>query len=222
MKILAIYYGCFPEIEKLHTRFVRGQRKIKVVVDVDEDIDDSRENFLGLYRHTAQFLPTLRHHSCCEQWEAAPLYLTEEEGVSIKRIGEIADFPHLLEHLIVDLQCTLGEMTVCSGVTCGWKKPENRFDLFVECDDPRIGIFAACFSAHLINNYLSGCPGEDDFNLVLKLAAMVESYPETKAQIARLATCLNESIENIIGALQQLADLNYFLERKELEDENQA
>lgn len=139
--------------------------------------------------------------------------------MSVRRIGEVADFPHLLEHLIGDLQCSVGQMAACSGVTCGWKEPQNRFDLFIECDDPRIGVFAACFAAHVMNNYLAGIPGEDDFQLMLNIAKLVQQYPETKAEIALLATSLNESVENINIAIQQLAEFNFFALRVEEDDE---
>ncbi|MFH2054542.1 MAG: hypothetical protein ABIJ61_01170 [bacterium] len=210
MNLLAIYYGEFNEIEQLYSRFHPGKMKLKIVVDVDDRIDDARETFLNLYRHATRLLPTLSQHSCCEEWEAAPLYLTREQGVSIKRLGETADFPHLLEHLIVDLQCLLSGMNTCSGVTCGWKKPETRFDLFIECDDPRIGVFAACFGTHLINNYLAGNPGEDDMGLILDLAQMIGQYPETREAVQSLAQSLSETIETINRGIQLLAELNFF------------
>jgi hypothetical protein len=220
MEILAIYYGDFPEIERLYERFAEGRNKLKVVVDVTDQIPDRREKFVELYQFASRWFPTLREHSCCEDLAATPLALTEEKDVSIRRVDEIADFPHLLEHLIVDLQCTLAGMGVCSGITCGWKNPEHRFDLFVECDDPRIGVFAACFGTHLINNFLAGRPGEDDYGLMLQVAGLVESFPETKEAIRRLAAALNESVENITRAVNMLAQFNFFLEIKDQDDQN--
>lgn len=205
-----MYYGDFPDIEKLYSRFSRGLSKIKVVVDVDESIDCSRKQFLKLYRSMAEVFPTISKHSCCDGWESAPLYVSSEEGVAVKRIGELADFPHLLEHLMVDVQCNVGQMKSCSGITCGWKNPENRFDLFVECGDPRMGIFAACFAANIMNNFMVGNPVEDDSHLLLEIAGMIATYPETKAEIAKLAFALNESVENISSAINQLAHFHLF------------
>lgn len=205
-----MYYGDFPEIEKLYSGFSRGLNKIKVVVDVDENTDCSRDQFLELYRAMARLFPTVSRHSCCEDWESAPLYATSEKGVAVKRIGELADFPHLLEHLMVDVQCNIGQMQSCSGVTCGWKKPTSRFDLFVECSDPRIGIFAACFAANLMNNFMAGHPVEDDSHLLLEVAGMIAKFPETKAEISKLALALNESVDNISAAINQLARFHYF------------
>lgn len=205
-----MYYGDYPEIEKLYSRFDRGLSKIKVVVDVEEGLDCSRNQFLGLYRAMAEVFPSISKHSCCEGWESAPLYAATEKGVALKRIGELADFPHLLEHLMVDVQCNVGKMKSCSGITCGWKKPENRFDLFVECEDPRIGIFAACFAANLMNNFMSGYPVEDDSHLLLEVAGLIETYPETKDEIGKLAQALSASVENISAAIEQLAGYHFF------------
>lgn len=205
-----MYYGDFPDVEKLYSRFNRGLNKIKVVVDVDENSDCSRESFLDLYRSMAGIFPSISKHSCCEGWESAPLYAASEQGVAVKRIGELADFPHLLEHLMVDVQCNVGQMPSCSGITCGWKKPESRFDLFVECADPRIGIFAACFAANLMNNFIAGNPIEDDAHLLLEVASMISIFPETKEEIVKLASALSESVENISSAIDQLAHFHYF------------
>ena len=208
--IVAMYYGEFREIERLYSRFDRGLSKLKVVVDIDAGLDCSRERFLDLYRSMSGVFPSISRHSCCEGWESAPLYISSEKGVSVKRIGELADFPHLLEHLIVDVQCNVGKMASCSGITCGWKKPESRFDLFIECDDPRIGVFAACFAANLMNNYMAGYPVEDDCHVLLEVAGMVKTFPETKDEIAKLAAALGESVENISSAINQLAHFHFF------------
>ena len=57
INILAMYSGAFPEIEELHSRFGRGRGKIKVVIDVEETFEATRENFITLYRHATDLLP---------------------------------------------------------------------------------------------------------------------------------------------------------------------
>jgi hypothetical protein len=66
MNILAMYYGAFPDVDRLHSRLSRGRKKIKVVVDIDDNLDTSRESFLALYRDVARLFPSLAKHSCCE------------------------------------------------------------------------------------------------------------------------------------------------------------
>ncbi len=128
----------------------------------------------------------------------------------MKRFGELADFPHLLEQLMVDMHGSSGPSPGGSGVISGWKKPASRFDVFVECSDPRIGIFAACFAANLMNNFIAGNPVEDDAHLLLEVAGMITAFPETKEEIAKLAAALSESVENISSTINQLAHFTDF------------
>lgn len=88
---------------------------------------------------------------------------------------------------------------------CTGQKDPCHFSLFVESADPRIGIFAASFAAHLLNNFLCSLPGEDDRELLAQVAGLIRDYPETQREIARLTSDLNESVENINVAIQGLA-----------------
>ncbi|MCX6831980.1 MAG: hypothetical protein NT028_07580 [candidate division Zixibacteria bacterium] len=81
----------------------------------------------------------------------------------------------------------------------------SRFSLFVESEDPRIGIFAASFAAHLLNNFALSLPGEDDRQFLVQVAALIHDHPETQREIARLTGDLNESVANINSAIQKLA-----------------
>lgn len=128
----------------------------------------------------------------------------------MKGIGELTDFPHLLEHLMSVGQDGLSQPIAGSCINTGYKKPEGRFDLFVESADPRIGIFAACFAANIMNNFIAGNPVEDDSHILLEVVDMITTFPETKEEIAKLAVALGESVENINSAINQLAHFNYF------------
>jgi hypothetical protein len=85
----------------------------------------------------------------------------------------------------------------------------SRFCLFVEADDPRIGIFAASFAAHLLNNFVLSLPGEDDRQFLVQVAALIHDHPETQREIARLTGDLNESVANINSAIQELAQADF-------------
>lgn len=128
----------------------------------------------------------------------------------MKRIGELADFPHLLEHLMSVDPVDSVQPTNGSGINTACKKPEGRFDLVVESADPRIGIFAACFAANIMNNFIAGNPVEDDSHILLEVVDMITTFPETKEEIVKLAVALGESVENINSAINQLAHFHYF------------
>jgi hypothetical protein len=91
------------------------------------------------------------------------------------------------------------------GDDCAGNDDSSPFRLFVESEDPRIGIFAASFAAHLLNNFVHSVPGEDDRQFLVQVAALIHDHPETQREIARLTGDLNESVANINSAIQELA-----------------
>jgi len=155
MQIIRIQYARVPKIRMLNHRFRPDVNHLVVTLDVNGYAPPASNDFLKIYHALAELFPTLSRHSCCEEWENTPLFLREEPGVSIKSVGEVADVAHLVEHVIVDLQCSVSGMRQCSGITCGHRSPENRFDLFVECLDPRVGVFAAMFATSLVTAMLT-------------------------------------------------------------------
>lgn len=212
MKILAIVYGYFPEVFKLYSRFQPGVRQLKVVLDVFPSGGFERAKFITVYKQLAEFFPTISNHACCVEWESAPLFIEEEEGVSIKRVGESADIAHLIEHVIVDIQVSLGGMQRCSGLTCGWKEPENRFDLFVECANARIGLFAARYAVYLVSRILEKKKLSGRNELVLKLARYLSENPGTELNAETLSETLGWKKGNVEMALSRLHRFGFFLD----------
>jgi len=179
MKIQSVLYGQFPEVFQLYSKFQPGFSHLKVVIDIEPAGGFERARFLTVFRQLSEFFPSISRHSCCEEWQSVPLYIEEERGISIKRVGECADVAHLIEHVIVDLQVSLGGMTRCSGLTCGWKNPENRFDLFVECMDARVGLFASQFAVHAVSRMMTRKSFSSRNKYVLELAEYLQSNRAT-------------------------------------------
>jgi len=209
MKILAVVYGHFPKVFKLYSRFQPAARHLKVVLDVHPTGGFERAKFLTVFRQLADIFPTISRHSCCVEWESAPLFLQEEEGVSIKRVGESADVAHLIEHVIVDMQVSIGGMQRCSGLTCGWKDPENRFDLFVECEDARIGLFSAQFAVHLVSRALTTKKLSLRNELILRLAKYLNDNPGAKADAESLSSALGWKKGSMEMAISRLREFGF-------------
>ncbi len=211
MKILAIVYGHFPKVFKLYSRFQPKVGHLKVVLDVHPAGGFERAKFLTVFRQLSELFPTISRHACCVEWESAPLYLEEEDGVSIKRAGESADVAHLIEHVIVDMQVNVGSMQQCSGLTCGWKNPENRFDLFVECTDARIGLFSAQFAVYLVSRMLTKKRLSRRNEFVLKLAKFLNENPGETVEVESLSSNLGWKKGNVEMALSRLHKFGFFL-----------
>ena len=150
MQIISIRHGHFPQIRMLNHRFREDSHHLMVTLDVEGYTPPKTRDFFSIYRALTRVFPTLSRHQCCEQWESTPLFLQETDGVSIKTVGEVADIAHLAEHVIVDLIVAISSTQLCSGITCGHRQPENRFDLFIECEHIHLGVFAANFAIHMI------------------------------------------------------------------------
>ncbi|HSG99242.1 MAG TPA: hypothetical protein VLB27_04280 [candidate division Zixibacteria bacterium] len=178
MHILKLQYARVPRIGMLNHNFDPEARHLVVTLDVEGYDSPPANGFLTIYQALADLLPTLSHHRCCEEWENTPLYLNEQKGVSMKWVGEVADVAHLVEHVIVDLQCAITPMRRCSGITCGHKNPENRFDLFIECTDPQAGAFCAHLANYLVGAMFTKRRLSHRYNDIIDAARLVVEEPD--------------------------------------------
>jgi len=54
------------------------------------------------------------------------------------------------------VQHYIARMRTCSGVTCAWTSPRDRYDIFVECLDETVGRTAAGIAVDLVEDLLAG------------------------------------------------------------------
>jgi hypothetical protein len=187
MHIQRIQYARVPKIGMLNHRFRPEANHLMVTLDVEGYDPPSTNEFPVMYQAVARLFPTLSRHSCCEEWENTPLFLQSIEGVSIKSVGEAADVAHLTEHVMVDLQCAISGMRLCSGITCGHRSPENRFDIFVECTNPRAGAFSAHLATFLVAKALHLAWLSPRYRELVTGARMVLENPQLAHQPEQLA-----------------------------------
>jgi hypothetical protein len=153
MEIIDIKYWMFPEVTHLNKRFIPGRKRLKLTLDVvssdgryERACSDISDRFVELF-------PSLRKHSCC--YSPIPADAQDKETYNpIKKMGRIIDIVHIVEHLIIDLQCYISEMQICSGITCNHWDPRNRFDVFVECVDKRVGVFSSSLTVEMVKNLI--------------------------------------------------------------------
>ncbi len=154
LDIREISYGEFREISDLNPRFRSGSKKVRIVLDVHSpQLEPDGVDLPAVFGRLRHLLPSLEKHQCGEH-----LFSDLKSGrkaPSGERLEQLTDIAHIMEHVIIDLQSKITGVTVCSGITCGYKEPENRFDLFVECEDKKVGVFSALFAADLLDRLLS-------------------------------------------------------------------
>ncbi len=154
LEIKEIFYGDFPEIFSLNPRFRPGSKKVKVVLDVQApEVQKGNTDISSIFMKLIKLLPSLERHQCGE-------HLIEDlksgkKGPPSEHLEKITDIAHIMEHIIIDLQSNITGMNSCSGITCGYKDPYYRFDVFVECKDKKVGVFSAFFAADLLKRLLT-------------------------------------------------------------------
>jgi hypothetical protein len=162
MRIIGIEYGEFSEVSSLNPNFKPNEKRIKVILDVDNRKDGL--DFFLLLERAQEFFPTLRRHNCC----------TLESKKCFKSIDWTTDLAHLTEHIIIDLVVKIIHLRVCSGVTCGYFKPEWRFDLFVECPDRKVGSFCSNLAVFLMERFLRGKAVSPKYNHLISLVEYLQ------------------------------------------------
>jgi hypothetical protein len=182
LQIREISYGDFPEICGLNSRFKAKSKKVKVVVDVNvPQIQKGNPDLSSTFGRLTRLLPSLERHQCGEH--LLENLRSGSKGFRSQHSDEITDIAHMMEHVIIDLQTNITGMDSCSGITCGYKNPSSRFDLFVECRDKRVGVFSALLAIDLLKALLTKKVLSGRFRALIDLA----KYLYANKSLLRLA-----------------------------------
>ena len=207
MKILGVSYGTFESISHLHRNFQNGVKRLRITLEVNRN---GNGNFSNVFNQLLALLPTLAQHKCCENWIGPQPAPKLTSGISIKKVGDNTDFAHLAEHVMIDLMCNIGGMQICSGITCGYESPRNRFDLFVECPRKRIGLFSANLAVHLIDYLLSQGKLPENSRETLDLAKLLQNPGRKKLNIQKLSQNNGWDKKTLKSVWKKLTDLHFF------------
>ena len=160
LNIKEIAYGEFPEISNLNPRFRADSRKVKVTLDIQIAENSDLPDFSSLVGKLIRLLPTLKKHQCGEhlfdnlKLDTKTPRSSHQFSACNCRSDIVTDIAHLMEHVIIDLLSNITRMPSCSGITCGYKDPGYRFDMFVECRDKNVGWFSINFTMDIFRKLL--------------------------------------------------------------------
>jgi len=213
MKIVSLTYGKFPAVSQLHRNFQPGVKRLRITLDLVDSLE-YKNNFSNIYSQLLILMPTLAKHKCCENWsgrqgnsQVAPRLTS---GIPIKKMGDMSDYAHLIEHVIIDLQCHIGDMKICSGITCGYQFPKYRFDLFVECNDKKIGVFAANLAVYLVAYLRENQSLPPNSLYLIDLARYLAETRYTRLSSGSISQKLGWKEEIVSWALEKLRELHFF------------
>ncbi len=152
MIVIDYAYGKFSEVNHLNSNFRPGINKIKMTIDVISPHKIYKKIYPIVIQQFHDLFPNLRNHDCCQ---AKASGIGEHEDNTEGSDKYALNILHLMEHVIIDIQCTITKMKKCSGITCNYHKPPNRFDIFVECIDKPIGYASASNVSELVQQFLN-------------------------------------------------------------------
>lgn len=128
-----IEFGRHSRARRLNPHFGRDSTLVKLSVEVAAGPEPDRA-FRRAVGTLVRLCPSLARHRCF-----GPDGRSFLEGAS----NAEDSLAHLLEHLVIDLGARLTSLEQLSGVTCAWRSPPNRYDIFVECEGRRAWEFVA-------------------------------------------------------------------------------
>jgi hypothetical protein len=152
IRFLEMEHGLFSEVDHLNDRFRGGSPRLKATLDI-----------LGFDGHSGgvppdrvppllEAFPRVERHRCCggNDIHATLFRRGSRAGGGPHSTDHGLDLCHLLEHLALDLIGAMAPGRSWAGITCAYREPLHRFDLFLECEDGRVGAAALRCAAHIL------------------------------------------------------------------------
>ncbi|HEY3175466.1 MAG TPA: hypothetical protein VGK94_06855 [Candidatus Polarisedimenticolia bacterium] len=213
MALIGLTFGTFPEVTALNKRFVPGQRRLKLTLDVHLGAGTAHASPSSLIEGLERICPSLSRHVCCGDNRIQETFFDagRRPSCAMREVDDTVDTAHLLEHLIIDFQHGIADMRVCSGVTCGYRAPEHRYDLFVESPDERVSRLGVALAMDLMNGLLRGVPADPLYAKIVRLARHVYRGPDRTVTPRSTSSAL-EGDRQSLSALLSLAELGFLRE----------
>ncbi len=142
MKINHTVYGNFPEVLDLNSNFKPDIKKIKFTLDttISDPVDcDLKTADLSIL---VDYFPSLKEHTCGHTL-TGDLSCPDNhlQSNTILTLHKNVDIAHYLEHMIIDLLFRFGNADQVSGVTTQAIHSTGNFDVYIECENPQVGVF---------------------------------------------------------------------------------
>ncbi len=209
MRLTAVEYGKFPEIEQYNANFHAGSYKLRFLIDTSLDtslLGQSKDLDLSLFH---PFFTTLSFHQC----GCGSHHTRHENGYafeaadSIVSLSEKVDIAHYMEHMVLDLQFQLGVKSKISGVTVKHAGSAVEFETYVECSDIHLGIFSMNIVLAMMHQALYCGVIDPRYHTVLEIAKWLRTRDQSSITVSEVTKAFN-----IDGALMHFCfnTLNVF------------
>lgn len=204
LSVIEVSHGCFAAASRLNPDFDPGVPKLKLTVRIA--VPAGRPRPFEMVEALSGFLPTLSFHRCCGIGSIRETFLerSKRRDGSGEEEDDGVDHAHLLEHVLIDLQHHVARMRRCSGATCAYVSPPDRYDIFVECPEERVGRTCAAIAAAILVDLMQGRSVDPTLwcqVLVARLARDREGLPISAALGPLRADWGRRTVETAIESL---------------------
>ncbi|MEW5806486.1 MAG: hypothetical protein AB1756_03920 [Acidobacteriota bacterium] len=153
-------HNYYPEIIHLNPQFNPKIKLLRATILIDWKEDQKRKKIERLITKMAEISSTIHMHRCSDDGVYLPFAKQGKKKKKKSFDGDVA-LAHLIEHLTIDFLCFVTELRKCSGVTCAFRRPRNKFDLFIESIEVLPCIFSFSLAVSAVDALLqNGCPAE--------------------------------------------------------------
>jgi len=205
MKLIEFEWGEFPQVDHLNPKFIQGSTRLKATLEISTN-GLGKGELRNHIRELTQIFPRFIKHRCDNEHGLSTSF---QPKPGLKQVDKATDVAHLIEHMVIDLQCSLSQMRSCSGITCAYWNPGNRYDLFVECADPKVGIFALRFAKEIVEGILAEDRVDFKYKKILQLAKFMQKNTQVSHDVKGLSSALMWKEETVKAYLKELIRLGY-------------
>jgi len=152
MILIEYQYNQFSEVNQLNENFLPDVNKLKLTIDAVSPLIVYKKAYPIIVKQFQQLFPNIHRHQCCQQ-QFSGVIQTSQSITGLQNFT--LDTIHFIEHIIIDMQCSMSKMKICSGITCNYHHPSNRYDIFVECLDRKVGFHAANIAIDMVQRVLN-------------------------------------------------------------------
>ena len=200
-------FGLFAEISPLNPRFIAGHERLKLTLEVRLPEIATAVPPAAFVKALEDLFPGLALHRCCGENRI-------HETLFMQEPDDIVDIAHLLEHLIIDFQHAIADMSACSGITCGYESPRCRYDIFVESPARKVSELCVAVASALMNELLRGRAPDSMYARVVKLARWFNGHPGSRISSAAAARFLHGEARHpdAVRVLGVLRDMGFIAE----------
>jgi hypothetical protein len=228
--VVALSYGPYPEAAALNPRLAPDQPLLLATLDIFWSPPDPAAEIARLEESLVGLSPGLAAHQC-RGLPAYHVFLGARRGGrpgadgagaapgDAPGAGEDAPgpapydarlaFAHLVEHAVIDFQCSITGRRRCSGVTGAHAARDGRYDILVESTGPRVGNACLALAAAWLAEAAAGRRLGDDEREILTVAAWLHGRDGGAWSAPLLSLALGLTETGAGRALAALADVGY-------------